>query len=399
MANKPKTKDKKSLNQPSVVSFLTKTKRTVHASRKDFLNAKIIESIGSSNEANIQTGCSDIIDVSQKSLNTSRLTTAQSEYRDNAVSSEFLNTTVQSESGNNNVSHESHDTLDSNCSKCNTNSEKLKAAKVLLQKTSQVNLQKDLLIQQLRLNTDEGKVKDDLYKDFEKSFDASDLKKIRSVLPGPSKDSNFVMRIVAALYNGSEYKKLGNRSATGRKHSGIDKPSITPEKKNLIHGMLRERVLSESKNCSENDVKVRLGKINRFLKSAIHNISTGRAKKADHPTNHKSTQPNEILITSQSSPPILQDAGSSLIDGTVNTSQLPQSAYPIVDKTSHQTQMYPNYSNQPSISYPYQYQSFIPNQPQAYIPYPNMPYQQPHPQPQMQPNQYYNMHFPYTPYQ
>lgn len=231
MANKAKTKDKKSLNQPSVASFLTKTKKTVHTSRKDFLNAKIIESIGSSNEAIIQTGCSDIISVSQKLLNTSRSTSAQCEYRDNAVSSDVLNTTVQSESGNNTVSHGSHDTLDSNCSKCNSNSEKLKAAKVLLQKTSQVNLQKDLLIQQLRLNTDESEVKDDLYQDFEKSFNASDLKRIRSVLPGPSKDSNFVMKILAALYNGSEHKKLSNRSATGRKHGGIDKPSITPEKK------------------------------------------------------------------------------------------------------------------------------------------------------------------------
>lgn len=216
-------------------AFLTKTKKPVLSNRNEFLNAKIIESIGGLSESN--NGC----------------TQCQKEYQQICALE---------------------------CTKCKLANQKLKEAKVLLKKSSHVNLQKDLLIDKMRSESqsDANKFESSLYQAFETSFDAADLKAIRSVLPGPSKDSTFVNKIMSALYKGSEFNKLCKRSAAGRRYKGIEKSGITPEKKDLIEMMLHERIVAESKDCPENSAKKRTSGLNRFIRSAIHNILDAEKK-------------------------------------------------------------------------------------------------------------------------
>lgn len=147
-----------------------------------------------------------------------------------------------------------------------------------------MNLKKDLTIENLKMKLESSKKTQIMFTDFEASFDIDDMKTIRSVQPGPSRDSAFINKNFCALYKGSNRNKLFNRSATGRKHNGKKKECITPEKKEIIRKMFLERLSSEMENCDEQSepeligLEKRADKLNRHIRSAISNILTAFKK-------------------------------------------------------------------------------------------------------------------------
>lgn len=120
---------------------------------------------------------------------------------------------------------------------CETYKKELKRAKVLLKQSGEIILEKEIQIKNLQNQIQKNK-KNILFIDFEDRFDSKDLKTIRSVKTGISNDSAFVRLTLAALYKNKEHI-LKNRSLVGRKHSGVKKDALTPEKKSIIYNMLR----------------------------------------------------------------------------------------------------------------------------------------------------------------
>lgn len=104
-------------------------------------------------------------------------------------------------------------------------------AKNLLRKSSDINLEKDLRIQQIlnqsSLAINESSV---LFENYSNRFDTREMIEIRSIGPGVKKDSTFICSIMKSLYK-NEPEKLSERSATGKKFKGIKKHEITIEKK------------------------------------------------------------------------------------------------------------------------------------------------------------------------
>lgn len=150
----------------------------------------------------------------------------------------------------------------------------LKFAKQLLRKSSELNLEKDLKIKQLQ-QKNENEERELLFENYKEHFEFSDLVLIRSVAPGLSNDSGFVLKILRSLYKNDE-AKLGNRSATGRKYKGEVKQEVSFEKKKIIENMLIERLKHElqDKLGISSEFGLRIGKLNRLLRSGIYNIVT-----------------------------------------------------------------------------------------------------------------------------
>lgn len=360
--NKTKKTGNTERNQPSVAAFLTKSRKPVVTNRTEFLSAKISETIQNSNTAGIVKNIGDS-NAEKIAENTDEMT----------------NATLQCEQ---------------KCKQCKTNIEKLKEAKVLLKKTSHVNLQKDLLIDKLKGDSQINQTKNNLYQEFESSFNEVDLRAIRSIGPGPSKDSTFVNRIMASLYKGTEFDKLRNRRAKGGKYNGIQKNGVTPEKKEIIKRMLQERVNAE---LTEGDVKNRMGHLNRLIRSAIHNILAAAEKVLKKKGNGKSPHSVETLkdrpehesqesAVSIETVDSLQNCHSSYAQG--NHSFVPQNTYQLDSQTTHQLLNYT--TNQPS--YPHIH---------PYHPYPFVPQYSPQPDTshQFAPHSYpYPYPYPYPPY-
>lgn len=263
MNRKTKNQQKIPPNQLSVAAFLNKAKMPVVTDRTKFLSAKISETICRSNATN---------NVGNIGESNGEKIVENIDDLDNGVSQ-----------------------CEQKCKQCKTNNERLKEAKALIKKTSHVNLHKGLLIDKLKRDLQTNQTKNNLYQDFESSFNEVDIKAIRSVGPGPSRDSTFVNKIMASLYKGPEFNKLHNRRAKGGKYNGIKKNGVSPEKKEIIERMLHERVHNELENCSEDDVKKRMRNLNRFIKSAIHNILAAAEKVLKKKGNSKLPQSLETL--------------------------------------------------------------------------------------------------------
>lgn len=152
--------------------------------------------------------------------------------------------------------------------------ENLKVAKNLLRKASDMNLEKDLKIQQLMKQNVPRDANTDmvLFKEYLNRFDVTDMVKIRSIGPGPQKDSKFINVILKSLYKNELYK-LENRSATGKKFKGEKKLEVSFEKKELMKNMLNERVRNELCDPFEtsNEFFNRVNRLNTFLRNAISN--------------------------------------------------------------------------------------------------------------------------------
>lgn len=157
----------------------------------------------------------------------------------------------------------------------------LKQAKVLLRKANDVNMQKDLQIaalkQQLNNNKEQVKPTTLLYENHAHRFDAADMKKIRSIKGGERNDSSFILTITRALYKNEEHK-VKDRRVTSRKYKDTSKLEMSAEKKEIMSEMLKERVIDETANESDEAAK-RLKKLNDHMRNGLKNsIPVGEKK-------------------------------------------------------------------------------------------------------------------------
>lgn len=156
----------------------------------------------------------------------------------------------------------------------------LKTAKNLLRKSSDINLEKDLRIQQM-LNENSKIISKSsvLFESHSNRFDACEMIEIRSIGPGVKKDSTFISKIMKFLYK-NEPEKLSERSATGKKFKGIKKHEVTLEKKEILKNMLSERVKSEldDQYGSSNDLIKRVGRLNSLIRFALGNLVSKHKK-------------------------------------------------------------------------------------------------------------------------
>lgn len=148
----------------------------------------------------------------------------------------------------------------------------LKLAKNLLKKSSQLNLEKDLQIQQLTQNNEKNTT-NILFESFAENFENQDMIEIRSIASGSKKDSTFISKIMHSFYK-NDLSKLNDRSATGKKFNGIKKHEITFEKKKVMEKMLIERVKCELNDisCTSKEFLARVGRLNTLIRFAIGNL-------------------------------------------------------------------------------------------------------------------------------
>lgn len=156
----------------------------------------------------------------------------------------------------------------------------LKYAKQMLKKSTAMNFEKELKIKQLLAEENDFSV-DHWSKEFVDRFEEAELKKIRSIGPGKSNDSKFILHIMRCLYKGEEVKKLENRTSSGRKYKDAKKMEISFEKRATMQSMLKSRVVFELKNKANFAVEMdkRINRINELMKNAIHNISRTNKKR------------------------------------------------------------------------------------------------------------------------
>lgn len=168
----------------------------------------------------------------------------------------------------------------------------LMEAKSIIRKLRDVNLEKDLKINQLMQAKSSTRNNSALISEqFSQYFEKSELQQINSVKFGPRNDSRFILTIMRCLYKENERDKLQNRSAHGQKYKGESKLEISIEKKNIMKSMLVERVSYELGPKSEitSDFSDRIKRFNALVKSAIHNIMKNDTK---HPPNKR--KPNDL---------------------------------------------------------------------------------------------------------
>lgn len=152
----------------------------------------------------------------------------------------------------------------------------LKIAKQILRKTSDINLEKDIKIQQLlkknhKLNEDpSGPLP---FENFVGHFESIVMNRIRSTKPGKSYDSKFILEVMRSLYKNCT-EKLKSRSATGKKYGKQKKAEITLTKKEIMEGMLKERLTSELGDQPQVQLLIisRFKRLNRLVGDAIFNI-------------------------------------------------------------------------------------------------------------------------------
>lgn len=313
MAKTKASSEKPTNGQKSIKSFLFKTKKNSFSNQKSFVAEKIIDAV---------TGV-------QKLTQEEAGAVVQNVVRKDAVSEDIEN-------------HESK-VNSSECEKINQ--KELKYAKVLLKKSSEINMQKDLQIQQLKQQLkqklNECSNKTLLFVEYEGKFDLDDLKEIRSVRPGPAKDSNFILKVMRGLYKDGEISKLFDRSAAGRANKGVKKSCITPEKGKIIEDMLHQRILSEIE-IEDLDFEKRSKKLNRFIRSAIYNMKSAFKKRDSGPfaIENQNDQLNvEHIQSSLSTPQIVQTVtehqNDQLIVDNIQSST-PQTVQTVIEQQTGQ---------------------------------------------------------------
>lgn len=152
----------------------------------------------------------------------------------------------------------------------------LSATVSLLKDASSINLQKDVCIKKLSKITPNNSEKPiNLFDEFNGHFNDNQLKQLRSVPSGKSRDSSFVLALMRFLYPNASV--LCKKSVTGKKRNKIAKEKLTPQKKTIIIDMLKERICSE-KGVDDLSVLQRMKNVNRMIKNAIEKITMKKSE-------------------------------------------------------------------------------------------------------------------------
>lgn len=160
----------------------------------------------------------------------------------------------------------------------------LGASVSLLKSASSINLQKDIFIKKLSKDknvTKDGEKSNNLFLEFNGHFNNDQLRQLRSIPSGKSRDSSFVLTLMRFLYPNTNV--LSKKSATGKARNKMTKEKLTPHKKNLISDMLKERVSSEN-GLDDLTILQRMDNVNKLIKNAIENI-VGKKSRTKSSTN------------------------------------------------------------------------------------------------------------------
>lgn len=157
-----------------------------------------------------------------------------------------------------------------------------KNLKYLLNKSNQINLQKDLLIIQLKNTISENeKNKSELhipnrnqvraeilFQNFENEISQNDLLSLRSINDKKEKDSTFVLKSLKIIYK-DNLSVLSQKCATTTTST---KQQLTPYKKKVLNDLFIERL--SSMNLSVHEEVERKSKFRQLLSNALNNINT-----------------------------------------------------------------------------------------------------------------------------
>lgn len=124
-----------------------------------------------------------------------------------------------------------------------------------------LNLKKDIRINQLNKHMAD-------YNPFRGTISDKTIDILSSIDNSKSKDSVFVLTVVKNLYE-KELPKLKERTFSGQKRTTAktSKEPITPEKKNVLENLFRQRISNEPDNES------RMKDFAKYVKQAIDNIN------------------------------------------------------------------------------------------------------------------------------
>lgn len=152
----------------------------------------------------------------------------------------------------------------------------LKMSMTLVKNAAITNLSKDAQIEKLTKQfqkttispqSDPKTIKcQSQFSEFSGVFSDHQLKKLRSIKSGKTKDSKFILECMRFLY--PDPTVLNDRSVTGKAFNKQKKCELTPTKINIMKKILNQRLESEE-DLSEYDAFIRLERVNKLMKDAI----------------------------------------------------------------------------------------------------------------------------------
>lgn len=143
----------------------------------------------------------------------------------------------------------------------NSLTEKLKVLKQEYQKLLIENLQKDLLIRQIK-----ARVNKNSFIKFEEQLSKTCIDKLDAIGESQREDSQFVAEVLFELYNGN-IETIKNLSLSGRSKSGC-KIEISPEKKEILATVFAARLSKISTNSES-----RKNSLSKLIRNAIDNVN------------------------------------------------------------------------------------------------------------------------------
>lgn len=149
----------------------------------------------------------------------------------------------------------------------------------LLKNVNSINMNKDIQIDRLNQKLKylpSTQTTELLFSNHEDIFDKQQLRQLRSISSGKSKDSTFVMAVMRFLY--PDTKVLGNRSVTGKMRNKIKQKQMAPRKIEIVTDMLIQRVNSE-KGITSMSVSQRIDRVKKLMRDAITKLRNVCSKK------------------------------------------------------------------------------------------------------------------------
>lgn len=195
----------------------------------------------------------------------------------------------------------------------------LKASVGLLKNVNTINMSKDIQIDHLNkklkyTSSPALSNEDQLFKEFSSIFDQNQLKNLRSISSGKSKDSTFVMMAMRFLY--PDPTVLNNRSVTGKMRNKIKKTKMTPRKMEIITKMMSQRVNSE-RGIDSMLVSQRIERIKKLVRDAISKLKIGCSNKTVTTASQSYATAPEENLHRIIAPPVRPPSSNAEIHGKI----------------------------------------------------------------------------------
>lgn len=150
--------------------------------------------------------------------------------------------------------------------------EDLKKAVMLINEFNAINLNKDIEIVRLSKKVEavslECRNDQSLFSEFKNTFSEIQLKELRSVPSGISRDSTFVLKCMRFLY--TDPSVLLHISMTGKPFKQQKKEKMCEKNVDVIKKILNQRIASEEIDLI--NVSIRLGRLSKLIRDAIDTI-------------------------------------------------------------------------------------------------------------------------------